>query len=52
MAGAGIQARLADNTRVALRAAAYSTDVSLVTTHAMAIAVQELLSAAKKVLRK
>ena len=51
-AGAGIQARLADDTFVALRAAVYSTDVPLVTTHAMALAVQELLSAAKKGLRK
>jgi hypothetical protein len=52
VAGAGIQARLAEEQFVALRAAAYSTDVPLVTTHAMALAVQELLMAAKKGLRK
>ena len=52
MAGAGIQARLAEDTFVQLRAAAYSTEVPLVTTHAMAVAVQELLTAAKKGLRK
>ena len=51
-AGAGIHARLSDDTFVALRAAAYSTDVPLVTTHAMALAVQVLLSAAKKSLWK
>lgn len=51
-AGAGIQARLAEEQFVGLRAAAYSTDVPLVTTHAMAIAVKELLGAAKKGLRK
>ena len=52
VAGAGIQARIAEEQFVALRAAAYSTEVPLVTTHAMALAVQELLNAAKKGLRR
>ncbi len=48
---AGVQGRISPNLRVRLRAAVYSTDTPLVTAHAMAHAVNELLAAAKRGLR-